>query len=57
MLHSLTLRGILRSTSGNEITPNTFPVLRTTMVASICRVIEAMRLSISGSVRADRKYL
>lgn len=32
----LTLRGILMSRSGNEITPIIFPALRTTTVASIC---------------------
>lgn len=36
----LTLRGILKSKSGNEITPTIFPTLRTTTVASICRVTE-----------------
>lgn len=41
----LTLRGMLISISGKEITPSIFPPLRTTIVASIWRVIEQTELA------------
>lgn len=43
MRDSLTLPGILKSISGNEMIPSSFPDLSTTIVANICRRKESQK--------------